>query len=59
MRIGRVIIIPAILAFGVAGSTIAGSATALASVPSHVHSAGAHPRPLGPSAIMPYIYYHS
>lgn len=58
MRIGRAIIIPAIVAFGVAGSTIAGSATALASVHPKVHSNGVYIQPMG-NAILPLIYYHS
>lgn len=37
MRIGRAIIIPAILAFGVAGSTVAGSAIAVSSGQMHPH----------------------
>lgn len=58
MRIGRVIIIPAIVAFGVAGSTIAGSATALASVHTKVHSTGVYINPYG-GAVAPFIFYHA
>lgn len=48
MRIGRTIIIPAILALSVAGSILAGSAVPIAAAhaPSaHVVSAASHPRP--------------
>jgi hypothetical protein len=58
MRIGRVVIIPAILALGVAGSAVAGSAIAMASVPSHVHVSGSHVQAMGASAD-PNIYYHT
>jgi hypothetical protein len=54
MRIGRAIIIPAILALGVAGSTLAGSAIAVAagSAPS-VHAQAAD------STQGPNLFYHS
>jgi len=58
MRIGRVVIIPAILALGVAGSTVAGSAIAMASVHPHVHASGSHVAAKGASAD-PNIYYHA
>lgn len=57
MRIGRAVIIPAILALGVAGSTVAGTATALASV--HTHQSAASITPLGGPAASPSLYYHS
>ncbi len=56
MRIGRAIIIPAILALGVAGSTVAGSAIAVAGghlnahVTSHAQASG--------STVTPNIYFH-
>jgi hypothetical protein len=52
MRIGRTIIIPAILALGVAGSALSGSAMSTASghaPTAHVLAAGATPG----------IYYHA
>jgi len=58
MRIGRVVIIPAILALGVAGSTVAGSAIAMASVHSHAHVSGSHVQSKGATAD-PNIYYHT
>ena len=57
MRIGRAIIIPAILALGVAGSTVAGSAIAVAGVHMHPYSASAHVHSgqyMGPN-----LYMHS
>jgi hypothetical protein len=57
MRIGRAIIIPAILALGVAGSTVAGSAIAVSSGHLHAHMSGTHVQADGPAA-SPYIYFH-
>jgi hypothetical protein len=56
MRIGRAIIIPAILALGVAGSTLAGSAivAAAGSAPS-VHALTSHAQ----ADNSPNLYYHS
>jgi hypothetical protein len=57
MRIGRAIIIPAILVFGVAGSAVAGSAIPLAA--SHIgHVAKAHPRHTGGDA-SPDLFFHT
>lgn len=56
MSIGRAVIIPAILALGVAGSTVAGTATALAST--HPHLSAASIAPLS-NAASPFIFYHS
>ncbi len=51
MRIGRAIIIPAILALGIAGSAVAGSAVPLAA--GHTtHVTGVHPHKSGPD-----VYY--
>ena len=58
MRIGRAVIIPAIVALGVAGSTIAGSATALATVHLHPHTSGASVQTKDATA-QPNFYYHS
>ena len=58
MRIGRVVIIPAILALGVAGSTVAGSAIAMASVYTHVHTSSSHVQSKDASAD-PNIYFHT
>ena len=55
MRIGRAIIIPAILAFGVAGSTVAGSAIAVAGGHLHPYVSSTQVQPTGSS---PYIYFH-
>ena len=49
MRIRRAVIIPVILALGVAGSILAGSA-----VPAAAHASGAHPAPV---AAHFYYYY--
>lgn len=54
MRIGRTLIIPAILALGVAGSTVAGSAIAVAGG----HVSGTHITAKG-SASSPDIYFHT
>jgi len=57
MRIGRAIIIPAILALGVAGSAVAGSAMPMAAI--HVgHVAKAHPRHTG-GHTTPDIFFHT
>jgi hypothetical protein len=53
MRIGRAIIIPAILALGVAGSTLAGSAMATAAGHAHAVHAQTH------AASIPHVYYHA
>jgi hypothetical protein len=53
MRIGRAIILPAILALGVAGSLLTGSAMSAAAG----HEAGAHVQAAAASAI-PDILYH-
>jgi hypothetical protein len=53
MRIGRVLIIPAILALGVASSTLAGSAIAVAAG----HAPSVHVQAAAASA-HPDIYYH-
>jgi hypothetical protein len=58
MRIGRAIIIPAILALGVAGSTVAGSAIAVAGAHLHPQVAGNNAHPKRPSAA-PDIYFHT
>jgi hypothetical protein len=58
MRIGRAIIIPAILALGVAGSTVAGSAIAVAGVHSPPHATGTHAHRPGPAAHSS-IYFHA
>ncbi len=52
MRIGRAIIIPAILALGVAGSILAGSAAPVAAV----HAPGVHVQAAAPAG--PDIFYH-
>jgi len=57
MRIGRAIIIPAILTLGVAGSTIAGSAIAVAGVHLHPYSVSTH-HPIKGGA-SPNIFYHT
>lgn len=57
MRIGRAIIIPAILALGVAGSTVAGSAIAVAGVHVHPYTAGVNAH--SGQYIGPDIYFHS
>ena len=57
MRIGRAIILPAILAFGIAGSAVAGSAVPLAA--GHVgHVTGSHPHHKRP-AVSPDMFYHT
>jgi hypothetical protein len=53
MRIGRAIIIPAILALGVAGSAVAGSSIAVAAV----HNP--HSTYVQPTRVYPDIYYHA
>lgn len=53
MRIGRAIIIPAIVALGVTGSILIGPATPIAVG----HAPAAHVL-TDPSAGIPYIYYH-
>jgi hypothetical protein len=55
MRIGRAILIPAILTLGVAGSTVAAIATPVAAAPhaSHVHVLAQGNLPV------PGVYYHS
>lgn len=58
MRIGRAVIIPAIVALGVAGSTVAGSAIAVAAPHLHPHSADLHAQPKNGGA-KPDIYYHT
>jgi hypothetical protein len=58
MRIGRAIIIPAILALGVAGSTVAGSAIAVAA--GHLHPQGSSVHVQSKIAYGdPNFYYHS
>lgn len=54
MSIGRSIIIPAILALGVAGSTVAGSAIAVTGGHVQGHVSGTHV-----VAIAPDIYFHA
>jgi hypothetical protein len=54
MRIGRAIIIPAILALGVAGSILAGSAVPVATV--HAHSV--HLQSTA-SSVGTDVYYHT
>jgi len=58
MSIGRAIIIPAILALGVAGSTVAGSAIAVAGGHLQAHVAAAHVHPID-AAGNPNIYFHT
>ena len=58
MRIGRAVIIPAILALGVAGSTVAGSAIAVSSGHLHSHASGTVAMSKGPTA-NPGIYFHT
>jgi hypothetical protein len=58
MRIGRAVFIPAIIALGVAGSTVAGSAMVAAAGATHPLMAGAHIHPKGPVA-NPHIYFHA
>ena len=53
MRIGRVLIIPAILALSVAGSILSGSVMPAAAV----HAPGVHAQAAAVSSV-PYIYYH-
>ena len=53
MRIGRVIIIPAILAMGVAGSSVA----ATASVTASAHLSSVHAQAQG--AASPFVFLHS
>jgi len=53
MRIGRVIIIPAILALGVAGSSLAASASVTASA----HVSSVHAQAQG--YVSPYVFLHS
>ena len=53
MRIGRVLIIPAIVAFGAAGSILASSAMPVAAV----HAPGVHVEAVTVSPV-PGIYYH-
>lgn len=57
MRIGRAVIIPAILALGVAGSTVAGSAIAVAGVHQHPHTYTNVHSTAGTQS--PDIYYHA
>jgi hypothetical protein len=54
MRIGRAIIIPAILALGVGGSILAGSAAPVAAVHAPSVHVQADAAPTGP-----YTFYHS
>jgi hypothetical protein len=58
MGIGRSIIIPAIIALGVAGSTVAGSAIAVAGGHLQTHVSGTHVQADGLTAI-PDIYWHA
>ena len=58
MRIGRAVIIPAILALGVAGSSIAGTSIVVAAGHLHPHVSGTHVQTKGPGA-QPYIFYHA
>ncbi len=53
MRIGRALIIPAILALGVAGSILAGSAMPVAAV----HAPSVHVQAVTVSSV-PNMYYH-
>jgi hypothetical protein len=54
MRIGRAIIIPAVLALGAAGSILASSAaTATAAQVPAAHSQSVH------LIVQPYLYYHA
>ena len=53
MRIGRVLIIPAILALSAAGSILAGSAMPVAAV----HAPSVHAQAAAVSSV-PNIYYH-
>ena len=54
MRIGRVIIIPAILVLGAAGSILAGPAIPIAAA----HAPSMHVQAAAPSA-NPNLYYHA
>lgn len=58
MRIGRAIIIPAILALGVAGSAVAGSAIAVTSGHLPAHVSGTHVQ-TNYAAGNPNIYFHT
>ena len=58
MGIGRAIIIPAILALGVAGSTVAGSAIAVAGGHLHPYVSSTYAQSIGPAA-NPNIYFHT
>ena len=53
MRVGRAIIIPAILALSVAGSVVTGAEVAVAAV----HASAVHPHTTAPS-INIYTYHH-
>jgi hypothetical protein len=55
MRIGRVIVIPAILALAVAGSTLAGSAAPAAAT----HLNNIHLLAQAPAPAVTGLYYHS
>jgi hypothetical protein len=55
MRIGRVIIIPTILALTVAGSTLAASATPAAAA----HMNNIHLLAQAPASVVSGMYYHS
>ena len=54
MRIRRALIIPAILALGVAGSALSGSAMAVATG----HASGVHVQAAAVASAHPGIYYH-
>ncbi len=54
MRIGRAIIIPAIVALGVAGSALSGSVVSAAAG----HTASVHVQASAPS-VTPYMVYHT
>jgi len=58
MRIGRAIIIPAILALGVAGSTVAGSAIVAVGSQLHPHASSTQAQSNGPAS-NPNIYFHA
>lgn len=57
MRIGRAIIIPAIIALGVAGSTVASSAMVGAAGSLHPYKASTQAQPT--TTVIPGIYFHA